>query len=144
MQMIVVHSMVNKCCPNRDTIDFYPVEKMPPRITFYCSILTILHLLANSFQHSWTYMSVFQILPEPDFNTFLVSSFINGLHKIFDVFRSHLCETWFYRFENALAGPSPWGTPADGGGTWSYKGGKEKAASEAGESSRRVWAQKPR
>ena len=38
-------------------------------------------------------MSVFQILPEPDFNTFLVSSFINGLHKIFDVFLSHLCET---------------------------------------------------
>lgn len=38
MQMIVVHSKVNEFCPNRDTIDFYPVEKMLPRITFFCSI----------------------------------------------------------------------------------------------------------
>lgn len=36
--MIIAHSTVNEFCPNRDIIDFYPVENMPPRITFHCSI----------------------------------------------------------------------------------------------------------
>lgn len=37
MQMIVVHSSVNKFCPDRDIFHFYPVEEMSPQITFYCS-----------------------------------------------------------------------------------------------------------
>lgn len=38
-------------------------------------------------------MSVLQILLRPDFNAFLVSSLVNELHKIFDVFLVHLSES---------------------------------------------------